>query len=666
MNDQITTKTGLKEDFKGDERWMVSASQIKTFGACARKWGFKYIDKIPDPPGKAAMFGSATHKQLENWFENETPPDQSKREGVVAAAGLHLYPKPADVEYVEMAFVFDHEGILYRGFIDLAWETPPSDFRVIIAGSRTATQEDVDKALAQCEWVDDATSVVSGTAKGADQYGEKWAENSGLSVMRYAANWNKHGKSAGFRRNQTMAENAEALVAVWDGESNGTRNMIAIAKKRGLRISVFRLDTGETEEFPARGRPTICDHKTSSDPKKWGLNELTILDDVQVLTYSVFALDYWVAPQVNMQWTYYKTRGKPNPFNVYATLDREDARERFDNTVAPLARGIYKSLELHRVGTVGNANDLPATPSACGDFGGCPYADICRKTSLEALDAVFGTKNKDKTMGLKEIIAKKKAGKKLPPPRVNAPEGPKSPEIAREISKKVGEATGNIVSKKAKARAIANAAAGAKTPEEAKVQAGAELERVEQETLQKADTDNVKSPDRDQVLAMLRDGVNCFAKTRTQHTEATPFVHGRTLTAMRKAGLIDISVEGTIRRVTLLEEPAPQVDTPQPPEFRCSICETLIAAEGVCSTKCLTEFNKREEGETETEAVPEAVEDAVTKEIDNLRGNDLAPVSGEIVVGAPSHADVLSQLLRSLELDDAKKAYAFYCSEFPR
>ena len=126
MNDQITTKTGTSEDFKEDDRWRVSASQIKTFGACARKWGFKYIDKIPDPPGKAAIFGSATHKQLEGWFENETPPDESKREGVVAAAGLHLYPKPEDVDYVEMSFVFDHEGILYRGFIDLAWgdETP--------------------------------------------------------------------------------------------------------------------------------------------------------------------------------------------------------------------------------------------------------------------------------------------------------------------------------------------------------------------------------------------------------------------------------------------------------------------------------------------------------------------------------------------------------------
>jgi uncharacterized phage-like protein YoqJ len=44
--------------------------------------------------------------------------------------------------------------------------------------------------------------------------------------MIYPANWRKYGKRAGHRRNQQMADNADALIALWDGESPGTRDMI--------------------------------------------------------------------------------------------------------------------------------------------------------------------------------------------------------------------------------------------------------------------------------------------------------------------------------------------------------------------------------------------------------------------------------------------------------
>jgi hypothetical protein len=39
-----------------------------------------------------------------------------------------------------------------------------------------------------------------------------------------------------------MAEYADALIAIWDGESRGTKNMIEEATKRGLRVHVKRID----------------------------------------------------------------------------------------------------------------------------------------------------------------------------------------------------------------------------------------------------------------------------------------------------------------------------------------------------------------------------------------------------------------------------------------
>ncbi len=50
-----------------------------------------------------------------------------------------------------------------------------------------------------------------------------------------------------------MSENAEALLAIWDGKSRGTRSMIELARKRGLRTAVLRTDEDRMEYFDASG-----------------------------------------------------------------------------------------------------------------------------------------------------------------------------------------------------------------------------------------------------------------------------------------------------------------------------------------------------------------------------------------------------------------------------
>lgn len=126
--------------------------------------------------------------------------------------------------------------------------------RIIIAGSRTLTEQDVRKALHNCSWIGFATAVVSGTARGADEYGEKWAKINNVEIARFPADWTKHGKRAGPLRNKTMAENAEGLIAVWDGNSRGTLNMIDVATSNGLRVAIFRTDTNTIEERPPAGQ----------------------------------------------------------------------------------------------------------------------------------------------------------------------------------------------------------------------------------------------------------------------------------------------------------------------------------------------------------------------------------------------------------------------------
>ena len=77
--------------------------------------------------------------------------------------------------------------------------------------------------------------IVSGKAKGADTLGETYAKEFGHLVEEYPADWDKYGKSAGYKRNTKMAMNATHLVAFWDGASKGTKNMIDIATTWGLK-----------------------------------------------------------------------------------------------------------------------------------------------------------------------------------------------------------------------------------------------------------------------------------------------------------------------------------------------------------------------------------------------------------------------------------------------
>ena len=68
--------------------------------------------------------------------------------------------------------------------------------------------------------------------------GETYAQSKGYDVKIMPADWGAHGRSAGYKRNQQMADISDALVAFWDGSSPGTKHMINLAKAKGLRVHV--------------------------------------------------------------------------------------------------------------------------------------------------------------------------------------------------------------------------------------------------------------------------------------------------------------------------------------------------------------------------------------------------------------------------------------------
>ena len=81
-------------------------------------------------------------------------------------------------------------------------------------------------------------TIVCGEARGADSLGKRLAYEKGWKVLSFPADWDKHGKAAGYKRNDEMARNADALIAFWDGKSRGTKHMIDLAKKYGLQTRI--------------------------------------------------------------------------------------------------------------------------------------------------------------------------------------------------------------------------------------------------------------------------------------------------------------------------------------------------------------------------------------------------------------------------------------------
>lgn len=109
--------------------------------------------------------------------------------------------------------------------------------RTIIAGSRGITDYAVVEEAVRASGFT-PTVVLSGAARGVDRLGERWAREHDVLCQCHPAPWKEMGRRAGLLRNEVMAGMADALIAIWDGESRGTKHMIETALAKGLTVYV--------------------------------------------------------------------------------------------------------------------------------------------------------------------------------------------------------------------------------------------------------------------------------------------------------------------------------------------------------------------------------------------------------------------------------------------
>lgn len=105
---------------------------------------------------------------------------------------------------------------------------------VAIVGSRGLQINDLGKYLP-----DGVTEIVSGGARGIDTCARDYAKSHDIKLTEFLPEYEKYGRAAPLRRNITIIEYADLVLAFWDGSSCGTKYVIDNCKNRHIPVKVF-------------------------------------------------------------------------------------------------------------------------------------------------------------------------------------------------------------------------------------------------------------------------------------------------------------------------------------------------------------------------------------------------------------------------------------------
>lgn len=106
--------------------------------------------------------------------------------------------------------------------------------RIAVVGSRGITAVDLSLYIPQ-----NCCLIVSGGARGVDTIAEQYAKAHGIEALIIRPDYERYGRAAPIRRNDIIVDNADLVLAFWDGSSHGTKYTIDYAKSHGKKVRVF-------------------------------------------------------------------------------------------------------------------------------------------------------------------------------------------------------------------------------------------------------------------------------------------------------------------------------------------------------------------------------------------------------------------------------------------
>lgn len=112
--------------------------------------------------------------------------------------------------------------------------------KLAVIGSRSIHDEEVVFQVLDSLKASIST-IVTGGAKGADEFAEKWAELNNIPKIIHLPLWDVFGKSAAMRRNRLIAQDCDECLAFWDGISKGTKSTIEMCQKLDKKVRIITL-----------------------------------------------------------------------------------------------------------------------------------------------------------------------------------------------------------------------------------------------------------------------------------------------------------------------------------------------------------------------------------------------------------------------------------------
>lgn len=112
--------------------------------------------------------------------------------------------------------------------------------KAIITGSKDFNSIESMEECIESLGLDPITEVICCGSKGADTVGANWAMKHNIPVKVYLPKWDEYGYAAALIRNNLIAKYTDILIAFWDGESPGTKNIINIMYNLGKEVYTFK------------------------------------------------------------------------------------------------------------------------------------------------------------------------------------------------------------------------------------------------------------------------------------------------------------------------------------------------------------------------------------------------------------------------------------------
>ena len=111
--------------------------------------------------------------------------------------------------------------------------------RIAVIGSRGLTVKNLEKYLPT-----NTTEIVTGGAKGIDTCAREYARSHGIKLTEFTPDYAKYGRNAPLKRNITIIENSDLVLAFWDGSSRGTKFVIENCRHMGVDVKVYVPENG--------------------------------------------------------------------------------------------------------------------------------------------------------------------------------------------------------------------------------------------------------------------------------------------------------------------------------------------------------------------------------------------------------------------------------------